>query len=128
MDWIKIIDRLNWNNQKEDIMDAKDELSKIPDESIHLLIQPLSRFHWENSADVIVDIGVDRCITVMGDLLMWLKDMNWPGAIKIYHMLKESENTIIDEYILKSAEIAKMEEDDEWLENINMLIEGRNIR
>ncbi|QSX06702.1 DUF5071 domain-containing protein [Sedimentibacter sp. zth1] len=128
MDWITIIDRLNWNNDEDDIAAAKVELGKISDESLHLLVQPLSKFHWENSAEVIVNIGVNKCIPIISELLKWLQDMNWPGAIKIYNMLKESESTIVDNYIKKSAEDAKKEDDEEWLENINMLIEERNIK
>ncbi len=30
MDWLKIIDRLNWNNDEDDIILAKDELKNIP--------------------------------------------------------------------------------------------------
>lgn len=128
MDWIKIIDRLNWNNDKEDIIAAKKKLDKIPSELLHLIVQPLSKFHWENSADVIVTIGVERCIPIIGELIIWIQDMNWPGAIKIYNMLKQSENPIIDTYIVKSLEIAKKEGDEDWLENINMLIEERKNR
>lgn len=72
--WIGIIDRLNWFNDVKDIEDAKKELEKIPDDQIHLLVRPISQYHWENSAASIVNLGVDKCITVVNELLMWLQD------------------------------------------------------
>lgn len=125
MDWIKVIERLNWNNDKYDIAAAKKELEELPDEYIKLLIQPISKFHWDNAAEVITNIGVDRVISIMDELLLWIQDMNWPGAIKIFNMLKESNNVLIDDYIAQAVETAKSENDEDWLENINMLIEAR---
>lgn len=127
MDWINIIDRLNWNNDMMDIEDAKKELSMIPDEFIHLLILPINKYHWENSADVIVELGVDKLIPVINELLVWLQDLNWPGAVKIYNMLKEADNPVLDQAILSMSDIVEKEGDEEWLENIKMLIEKVEI-
>ncbi len=127
MDWINVIDRLNWNNDIKIIEDAKKRLSMIPDEYIHMLVLPISKYHWENSADVIVGLGVEKFVPIISDLLVWLQDLNWPGAVKIYNMLKEADNPIVDKAILSVSNIAEEEGDEEWLENINMLIEKVKI-
>ncbi len=126
MDWIKIIDSLDWNNDETEILAAKNELMKIPDESIHLLVQPLSKYHWENAADVIVSLGIDRCKPILNEILKWLQDLNWPGAMKVFSMLKNCKSRDIDSYLAEAINLARVEKDDEWLENINMLIETRN--
>lgn len=127
MDWLSVINKLNWNNDIRDIEEAKKELSLITDEYIHLLVQPIGKYHWENSADVIVGLGVDKCIPIIDELLVWLQDLNWPGAVKIYNMLKESDNPIVKSKILSTRENVGQEGDEEWLENIIMLIEKVKI-
>lgn len=49
------------------------------------------------------------------------------GAVKVYNMLKEANNPVVERQILKAKNTAKLEGDAEWLDNILMLIEKAKI-
>ena len=125
MEWAKIIDQLDWNNNETIINDAKNKLLTIPEEYIHLLMQPSSKWHWENAADVVVHLNVNSCFP---EMLKWLQDLNWPGAKKIFNMLSIYEGSDIDKHITDALILVKLENDEVWYENIDQLIKIRKIK
>ena len=65
----------------EDVQNnAMDLLKNIDDEKIGMLVQPIGKPCWENSAIVLKKIEYPRIKQVIPKLLEWLQDMNWSAA------------------------------------------------
>lgn len=85
----KLIEDLSWDNPKDVVDKAINQLLKIDDEQVTLLLQPVNKSCWENAAKVLQMIGYPRNKLALPGLIEWLRDMNWPGAqISNYLSLK----------------------------------------
>lgn len=59
------------------------------------------------------------------ELYSWVQDLNWPGALQIFDKLKQlNSNEYFEKELDKFIEIARLIEDEIWLEN---LLDIRNL-
>ena len=127
-DSIEIMDMLDWHNpievQTKGMALAKDA------ETIRPFIQPLTPEHnknvWENCAVIIAEKSDEKLEPYLIELLEWVQDMNWPGALRIMDRLqKYSDNASLCSEV--NASIAKAREcgDKVWENNLCLLMERR---
>lgn len=117
----KLIDDLDWNKPIEIQEKAIKNLENILEKDLCKLIQPKSKYCWENAAKVINIIGYPKIKPIIPDLFEWLKDLNWPGAVIIVNTLKNIESDEINEFIKEALIKAELENDELWKSGIEEL-------
>lgn len=118
----KLIDDLDWNKPIETQENAIKNLKNISEKDLRKLIQPKSKNCWENAAKVINIIGYPKIKTIIPELLEWLKDLNWPGAVIIVDTLRNIEMGEINEFIKEALIKAEIENDEIWKSGIEEVI------
>lgn len=124
-DLLTIMDMLDWNAPHE-IQSRGISLAKKM-ETISPFIQPLTPSHnkkvWQNCAIVIAEQADEKLKPHLVELLEWLQDMNWPGAICILGRLQQFNDY---KYLSACLELcrnkAQLLGDDGWEENLNLLV------
>lgn len=121
----EIMDMISWKQsdekQKQGVALAKNI------KTLNAFIRPRSGKHdkdvWDNCALIIANRTDKELSPYIDDLLRWLEDMNWPGAICIFNRLckykdKEDLNSSI-QYALTLAEaFEKREGYSQWKETL----------
>ncbi|WP_052416753.1 DUF5071 domain-containing protein [Paenibacillus sp. FSL R5-0912] len=90
-----LIQKLDWDTPVEGRENAIKKLQYVNDDELHLLLQPLSKGHWDGAAEVILNIGYPRVKSILPELLIWIQDLNWPGADKVSRLLREIGDPLI---------------------------------
>ena len=129
VDILEILDMIDWNKPVETQSKGISLASKF--ENIVPFIQPLTPKHnknvWENCAVIISQKSDEKIKPYLVELLEWLQDMNWPGALCILDRLcKYSDNNTIFEAINTCIEKAKENRDDVWNSNLHLLLNNVN--
>ncbi|WP_239616865.1 DUF5071 domain-containing protein [Cohnella mopanensis] len=108
----RFIMKLSWDSTDEEKKNAIESLLLIEDKDMHLLLQPLDKGVWDGAAEVIVRLGYPRVNVILPGLLVWLQDLNWPGAMRIADFLSEIGDPIVPHVrdVLK-----KHKEDEVWI-------------
>ena len=87
----EIMDMLDWNRPPEIQKRGREMARSI--RCIHVFLQPGHQEHnknvWENCAKILTERTDQELKPYLYNLLKWLTDMNWPGAIEIYNRLKK---------------------------------------
>lgn len=85
---------------------AISQLVHLEESKLHLLLQPMSKSYWRNSAIVLKKIGYPRVKSIIPELLEWIQDMNWPGAQEIVALLITIDDEIVSyvKQVLKSGD------------------------
>jgi hypothetical protein len=109
MDTIEIkehIGNLSWDMPQYIRDYAVNQLVNINDKEIHLLLQPISKSHWEGAALALKKIGYPRVKGIIPGLLEWIQDMNCPGAQEIVDLLVTIDAEIVPhvKQVLKSGD------------------------
>lgn len=83
---------------------------------------------WENCATIICERSDEDLIPYISDMLLWLKDLNWPGAEQIQQRLIGFQDVIILATILnhRIPDIEKLGETS-WLMFISDLLNNRKL-
>ena len=144
-----MIEKLSWNESKEEQEKAIDYLSEnlLPCEYIYLVLPDkytvasnahhtqyykhrTGKARWENAAKMIVKIGWPKVDHILIPLFIWLIDPNWPGSKLIYDFLLS-----LPQHVLKSK-MKEILENPQYYENsvyedlkmqINDLCQDANI-
>ena len=125
IDFLKILDMLDWNMPRQIQTEGVSLAKEVED--ITPFIQPLTPRHnknvWDNCAIIIADRSDEELAPHLVELMEWLQDMNWPGAIRIMRRLQEySERDIICKAINFSLEKADLENNKVWEENLRSIL------
>ena len=92
------------------------------------LIMPIGKKSiWENCARVIAEKSDHVLRPYLFRLLIWLQDMNWPGAFIIAERLKKVNVSILSAPLSEAIDIAQGKADDIWLDYLAIFIECREI-
>lgn len=115
-----LLEMLSWNyddkdEQKKIISILADEVSGI---QIKKLIQPMSKKYWLNSSKVIKQIDTNAIKEFSADLLVWLQDLNWPGAFNILNLFEKIDFENFSQGFYESIDLAIKEKDEIWVENL----------
>lgn len=110
----ELFEMLNWNNSIEMQEKGIREAEKV--KYISIFFQPKeSKALWENCAKVIVQKSDDELSPFVMDMLIWLQDMNWPGAELIYKRIKLMPSTLVCHNFSYCLKIAIQTEDNPWI-------------
>jgi hypothetical protein len=102
-------------------------------ESINVFFQPANPKHvknvWGNCAKILVSKPDDILVTYSKQLLEWLQDLNWPGALMILDRLKVFSSNEIFLYVFKKCvEQAVACGENMWLDYLSELLENENLK
>lgn len=130
-----MVDILEILNMIDRSMPAETQLKGISlasnSKDIFPFIQPLTPKHnknvWENCAVIISQKSDEEIKPYLVELLEWLQDMNWPGALCILDRLRKfSDSNTIFEAINTCIKKAKENRDDVWNSNLHLLLNNEN--
>lgn len=107
-----LIQKLEWDTPVEEKENAIKKLQFVNDDELPLLLQPLTKGHWDGAAEVIINLGYPRVESILPGLLIWIQDLNWPGAHQISDLLREIGDPLIP--YIKDAFI-QYSDDQEWI-------------
>lgn len=124
----EIIDCIQNINEKNKIRKIDNFSHKIEDKDLHLLIMPSHKWFWTTAAEILQYIGFPRLEIVLPDLLVWLQDMNWPGADKVINILSTCKPKLILPFIENALKTAAAEDDTMWIAGIKKLISNLEIK
>lgn len=129
VDILEILDMIDWSMPAETQLKGISLASNSKD--IFPFIQPLTPKHnknvWKNCAVIISQKSDEEIKPYLVELLEWLQDMNWPGALCILDRLRKfSDNNTIFEAINTCIQKAKENRDDVWNSNLHLLLNNEN--
>ena len=127
----EIMDMLDWNNSAE-IQQKGIELANSV-ESINVFILPANPRSginvWDNCAKILSDKPDERLYPYLSQLLEWIEDLNWPGALIILYRLKKycdvkwlSFNVVI--YVKRAVATRRYV----WLSNLAELLDNEKLK
>lgn len=127
MDIDSILEMLDWNNDISVQMSGIAQAKEV--KCLKSFFQPMQygKRTWENCAIVVCNRDDDELMPYLLDMLLWIQDINWPGAERILQRLAQFRDgrylcSIISQMI--PALIAA--DDYTWLANLHDLIrEGK---
>lgn len=127
----EIMNMLDWNNdisiQKEGLLFA----SQI--ENLDIFIQPNkfgNKAVWENCAEILSQKSDKQLEPYLINLLEWLQDINWPGALIILNRLKCYKGKALKpclEYVINKTADTDNESDFMWLDYLSELLDNRDL-
>lgn len=121
-----LIENLSWKKNSDENETAIRCLS-LSISDLRKLIIPERKDIWENAARVLKNIGYPRITVVFSDLLLWLQDMTWPGAITIFELLKEvPAGALVTEFNYALNKAIK-NRDWDWVCNLKLLFSQSSL-
>jgi len=125
MDHIEyVFTMLDWNNPIDIQLKGRKLAQEIKDFSVFL--QPNTPYFnkniWENCAIILSEKTDIELSLYLQDLLEWIQDLNWPGALCILDRLRDYKDKNYLKIIKNKCECqAIIMQDDVWLENLHLL-------
>ena len=115
LDWNKSI-----NDQVKGIEMAKDV------ENINVFLQPCNKYYnknvWDNCAKILSEKTDEELSPYLVELLEWLQDLNWPGALCIVNRLENYVDDISFNLAFNtSIKYAQALKDEVWESNLRGL-------
>ncbi len=122
----EIMDMLDCNNSME-TQEKGIELAKNV-KCINVFILPehleCSKNVWENCAKILANRTDKELQPYLIDILLWIEDMNWPGAIIIDDRLKKFHDMKMLSFAIKECvKRATATDNHIWLENLSELMD-----
>ena len=118
------MDLLDWNNTIEK-QEYGIRLAQSV-ENINVFLQPCSNKHnknvWNNCAIILSKRTNEELSPYIIELMKWLQDLNWPGAVCILDRLKKMrDNPMFGDSYDICIRCAKALEDKIWENNLKMI-------
>lgn len=119
---------LDWNNSEEIQLQGRSLARKYTD--LKVFCQPLTDEYnknvWENCAIILSEKSNEELKPYLTDLLCWLQDMNWPGAVCILNRLQAyCEIDSLDEILEVCFKRAEDDNDENWINNLGLIKEQK---
>lgn len=115
---------LDWGNPESAQIRAVRSIIEDHGISPFLLLQDkLPKSSWLNAAIVLRSWGSPRIDVIIDGLLLWLQDLNWPGATHILVLLYDMPTGKLSDPLLRAIQEAKERKDEDWLYNLSFLVD-----
>ena len=119
-----IMGLLDWNGPAPDQALGIELAEKV--QSINAFLQPCSERYnknvWGNCALVLASRTDEELAPYLGELMLWLRDMNWPGAFCILRRLCSfADRQYLTNVLERCMRCASALDDTVWLENLRAL-------
>ena len=127
----KIMEMINWNNDTETQNKGVKWASQI--KNLTIFIQPMeygSKAVWENCAKILSERSDEELVPYLNDILEWLQDMNWPGALTITERLKHFSGEKLVQpflYAFNKAKDLNNEDGLMWIDYLSELIDNKGL-
>ncbi len=129
MDIDGILEMLNWNNP-EDVQQTGLALARKV-KCLSPFILPFaappehSKNLWKNCAIVLCERSDAELKPYLIEIMVWMQDLNWPGAERILERLQAFEDKQALQFALRTTKnYAIGDNDDPWLYNLDMIDGG----
>ncbi len=107
---------------------AEEQLFKLDDKDLGLLLQPVSdKAYWKGAAQALKRIGYPRVRGILPGLLAWLQDMNWPGADYIFELLLSVDDETLIAHLKDVLRKARDQNDEMWIYWLRELVQAKGI-
>ena len=126
----KIMYLIDWKRslaeQQEGILLAREVVC------INAFFQPIgpgySKSVWENCAVIICDRSDEELQPYITDMLLWIEDLNWPGAEKIQQRLIAFQDvsrlaSVLDSFVEALEKLGKSS----WLQFVSDLLDNQKL-
>lgn len=122
-----IMRMIDWNNSETEQQRGIEMAREVT--CLKAFFQPFGPGYnknvWENCARILYERSDEELEPYISDMLIWLQDLNWPGAETILKRLKEFQRLEMLEVNLKQMVPALTAiNDDIWLKNISIVIKS----
>ena len=127
----KILMMLDWNNPKS-IQEQGIQLA-LKCENFSVFVQPhFSKYNknvWDNCAKVICKKNDLELQPFIIQLLEWVQDLNWPGAIAVLERLRFCSGEVFIKPFLQTVQkaLSDKEKNEEWLYHLSIYIRRPDI-
>ena len=126
-----ILDMLNWNNSAEIQAEGRRLAEHI--NCLSIFMQPMGERYnkniWENCALILSGKKDALLEPYLPELLDWIRDLNWPGAMIILERLKRFRNYEWLSCTMKEKiEIAYVLNAEQWLDNLFELFTQEELK
>lgn len=125
-----IYEMLNWENSNEIRTEGFRLAKEINDLSL-LILPPAAPSVWECCAQVLCEKSDIVLEPYLDDLLGWLQDLNWPGALRILDRLKIFSGKKLKRPFINLVTYAinlNNEEGLMWLDNLSELLDNEELK
>lgn len=122
---------IDWNRSEDEQQQGISMAREV--KSIKAFFQPFcppgsSKSLWENCARIVCERSDEELIPYLTDMMIWLEDLNWPGAVLIQQRLLEFSNVECLVDIIKNMVPALIAINEEpWLMSIAPLLKNTKI-
>ncbi|MDQ3233548.1 MAG: DUF5071 domain-containing protein [Pseudobdellovibrionaceae bacterium] len=117
----KLIASLDANHDQGTQTGAMAQLLAMQDHlDLTQLCQKGPKALWQNEALVLQKIGFPRLNAVLPELLVWVQDMNWPGAWTIMRLLQSAPSDPFQAAWASAMKMARETDDEEWWNHLNL--------
>ena len=121
---------LNWENPPEVREEGRRLARELEDLSI-LIMPPAAPSVWEACAEILSEKSDDVLVPYLGEILDWLYDLNWPGALTILERLRTFSGEKLKQPFLDSLDaVADMKswEGDRWRFFLSELLDNEELK
>lgn len=125
-----ILKSLSWNNPCDVIFEGLKIAKSV--KCLKAFFQPICSEYgkdtWENCAIVICERRDDELEFYIEDMIYWMQDINWPGALQITNRLLKMENvTLLASVIDTIVPALNFIGEEQWLINLGQLLSNQTL-
>lgn len=139
MEEIKLIDidyimsLLDWNKSMTEQAKGIELARNI--ENFNVFLQPCNKNYnknvWDNCAEILSERTDEELSPYLVELLGWLQDLNWPGALQILDRLKIFSGEKLKRPFINFVTYAISLNNEEglmWLDNLSELLDNEELK
>lgn len=120
---------LDWKHPEEvQAASRMSVASRLGDDLSPLMMQNLQKTQWENAAEVLKNVEISKVVPFVPELLEWLKDINWPGAQKVFEIILKVHAQELLPHLDVAIAKAREETDKVWQATLVLLRQQMNER
>lgn len=127
-----IMELLDWNSSNEDQLLGIKLAREV--KCINAFLQPgipYGKRVWDNCAEILSERTDEELSPYLVELLGWLQDLNWPGALRILDRLKIFSGKKLKRPFINFVTYAinlNNEEGLMWLDNLSELLDNEELK
>ena len=119
-----VIDSLDVNAPEDIRTETMEQIIKDKNFDLTGLMRPPNKENcWQFCALTIREINNERLYKHTYEMLEWLQDITWPGAIVIMEKLVTFPRDILEPDLIKAKHAAELAEDSTWGYSLHIILE-----
>lgn len=122
----ELFNLLDWNSSEEE--QKKGIEIGLQRKNLEIFIQVYGKNVWENCAKILAQKNDEELIKYLPQLLEWLQDLNWPGALIILKRLQKFNPKILKGSYEEAVKKASLWDGNNWLLSLSYLLENEKLK